>query len=88
MPTIDGPVTIKSGRNATGRDLTLRGKGIQHLNRPGSRGDHQFRVTIEVPRHLDATQRALLNQFEESCSEKNYQKRGSFFKKIRDAFNI
>ncbi len=89
VPTIDGPVThkIREGTQP-GETFTLRGKGIQHLNRPGSRGDHLFRVTIEVPKHLDPNQRTLLTQFEESCSEKNYQKRGSFFKKIRDAFNI
>ena len=87
VPTIDGPVShrIKEGTQP-GETFTLRGKGIQHLNRPGTRGDHAFRVTIEVPKHLDNAQRELLSKFEESCSERNYQKRGSFFKKIRDAF--
>lgn len=88
VPTIDGPVPyhVKEGTQP-GETFILRGKGIQHLNRPGSRGDHSFRVIIEVPRHLDNIQKELLNKFEASCGEKNYQKRGSFFKKIRDAFN-
>ncbi len=88
VPTIDGPVTHKMREGTqSGDTFTLRGKGIQHLNRPSSRGDHIFRVHIEVPRQLSSEQRELLTRFDDSCTERNYQKRRSFFKKLRDAFH-
>ena len=87
VPTIDGPYSfkIKEGTQP-GETFTVRGKGIPHLNRANVRGDHVIRVLLEVPRHLDESQKDLLRQFDQSCNDKNYQKRGSFFSKIRDLF--
>ncbi len=87
VPTIDGPYTyhIKDGTQP-GDLFTIRGKGIPYLNRNSIRGDHIFRVVLEVPRHLNDSQKELLRQFEQTCTDKNYQKRGSFFSKIRDLF--
>jgi molecular chaperone DnaJ len=87
VPTIDGPYTytIKEGTQP-GDTFTIRGKGIPHINRSNVRGDHIFRVILEVPRSLNEQQKALLQQFDSTCSDKNYQKRGSFFSKIKDLF--
>jgi len=87
VPTIDGPYNyhIKEGTQP-GDSFTIRGKGIPYLNRNNMRGDHMFRVTIEVPNHLTDAQKELLRQFEQTCTDKNYQKRGSFFSKIREMF--
>lgn len=87
IPTIDGPYNfhLKEGTQP-GESFTIRGKGIQHLNRPNQRGDHIFKVILEVPRHLDESQKELLRQFEKTCSDKNYQKRGTFFSKLKDLF--
>jgi molecular chaperone DnaJ len=87
IPTIDGPYAfhLKEGTQP-GDTFTIRGKGIPHLNRANMRGDHIFRVILEVPRHLDDSQKEQLRQFEKSCTDKNYQKRGSFFSKIRELF--
>ena len=65
--------------------LKLKGKGIQHLNSRG-RGDQYVRVTVEVPRNLSEDQKKLLKDFDKSCSTKNYQKRSSFFDKVRSLF--
>ena len=87
IPTIDGPYSyhIKEGTQP-GETFTIRSKGIPYLNRANMRGDHIFRVIIEVPKHLNESQKELLRQFDQTCSDKNYQKRGTFFSKIRELF--
>jgi molecular chaperone DnaJ len=87
VPTIDGPYTyhLKEGTQP-GETFTIRGKGIPHLNRSNTRGDHVFRVVIEVPRHLNDSQKEQLRQFEQTCTDKNYQKRGTFFSKLKEIF--
>lgn len=87
IPTIDGPYSyhLKEGTQP-GETFTIRGKGIPHLNRANVRGDHIFRVVIEVPKHLNDSQKEQLRQFDQTCTDKNYQKRGTFFSKIRELF--
>ena len=41
-----------------------------------------MRVTIEVPKNLSKEQKEILQQFEATASDKNYQKRKSFVKKL------
>lgn len=87
VPTLDGnvPYTIREGTQP-GETFRLKGKGFPYINGRG-RGDEVVRVAIEVPKNLTAEQKKLLKAFEEATSEKNYQKRRSFFDKLRDAFN-
>jgi molecular chaperone DnaJ len=87
VPTIDGPYTfhLKEGTQP-GDSFTIRGKGIPYVNRSNLRGDHIFRVVLEVPKHLNDNQKEQLRQFEQSCTERNYQKRGSFFSKLKEIF--
>ncbi len=87
VPTLDGnvPYTIREGTQP-GETFRLKGKGFPYINGRG-RGDEVVRVAIEVPKNLNAEQKKLLKAFEEATSEKNYQKRRSFFDKLRDAFN-
>ena len=66
--------------------VTLKGKGIPFLQRRGQ-GDLYVRFTVEVPKELTAEQRKLLEAFEASLGEKNYQKRKSFFDKLKDIFS-
>ncbi len=87
VPTLDGKenFTIKEGTQP-GEQLRLKGKGFPDVH--GRRtGDLIFRVTVEVPRNLNHEQKELLRKFDGSTSEKNYQKRGSFFNKLKDLFN-
>ena len=41
---------------------------------------------MEVPRNLTAKQRDALREFEEATNDRNYEKRRSFFDKIKDAW--
>ena len=86
VPTVDGKVkyTIPEGIQV-GTTVRLRGKGIKKLYRT-DRGDHYLKITVEIPKNLTKEQKAKLKAFEESLSEKNYQKRQSFFDKLKDKF--
>ncbi|MHB8964254.1 MAG: molecular chaperone DnaJ [Saccharofermentanales bacterium] len=87
VPTIDGPYSykIKDGTQP-GELFTIRGKGIPHINHSNVRGDHIMKIIVEVPRNLDQKQKDLLKEFDASCTDRNYQNRGSFFTKIKDLF--
>ncbi|MBQ9413781.1 MAG: molecular chaperone DnaJ [Clostridia bacterium] len=86
VPTLDGkiPYTIKEGTQP-GDTLRIKGKGFPDL-RGRKPGDLVFRVVIEVPRNLSGEQKDLLRKFDSLSSDKNYQKRSSFFDKLRKAF--
>jgi len=43
-------------------------------------------VTVEVPKNLSRNQKDILRQFDETTSDKQYQKRKSFFDKLKDMF--
>ncbi len=87
IPTLDGKekYTVREGTQP-GDVITLRGKGIPYIRRRGQ-GDLHARITVEVPRGLNSKQRELLKAFEASLSDKNYEKRKSFFEKLKDAFS-
>ena len=86
VPTLDGkaPLTIKEGTQP-GDIVTLKGKGIPYLNGRG-KGDLLMRITIEVPKNLTAEQKKQLRALDDSMGEKNYQKRRTFFEKLKDSF--
>ena len=86
VPTVDGRVqyTVPEGTQ-TGTTFRLRGKGIQYLGGRG-KGDQYVRVTVEIPKKLNKTQREALKKFEESLKEDNYEQRKSFFKNLKDKF--
>ncbi len=86
VPTLDGKAkyTVHPGTQP-GDIFKLKGKGIQHLNSKG-RGDQYVRVTIEVPRNLTADQKKALDAFDALCNSANYQKRSSFFDKVKKIF--
>ena len=83
VPTIDGNVTY-TVPEGTQPDTVfrLRGKGIQKLQRDG-RGDQMVRVVIEVPKKLNKKQKDALQNFEKELTPSNYEKRSSFFDKIK-----
>ncbi len=87
VPTIDGNVTynVPAGTQP-GTTFRLRGKGVQKLQREG-RGDQFVKVFVEVPRNLSKKQKEALQAFEDTLDSKNYEKRSSFFDKIKDLFN-
>ena len=83
VPTIDGNVkySIPEGTQP-GTVFRLRGKGIKKLQRDG-RGDQMVRVVIEVPKKLNKKQKDALQNFEKELTPSNYEKRSSFFDKIK-----
>jgi len=86
VPTLDGPVpyAVKEG-SQPGDIIKLKGKGFPYINSRGQ-GDQLIRLTVEIPKDLNKEQKALLNRFEDSLGEKNYQKRKGFFEKLKKAF--
>jgi molecular chaperone DnaJ len=64
VPTVEGTeeVEIKAGTQPD-TEIRLRGKGVPHLRRSGSRGDLHVLVDVEVPRKLSKKQRELLEAF-------------------------
>ncbi len=86
VPTIDGKVKYAVGEGTqTGTVFRLKGKGVKKLNR-ADRGDQYVKVIVEVPSNLSKKQKDLLHEFEASLGETNYQKRKSFFDKIKESF--
>jgi molecular chaperone DnaJ len=63
VPTADGSeeIEIRAGTQP-GSEIRLRGKGVPHLRRAGSRGDLHVTVDVRVPARLSARQRELLEQ--------------------------
>ena len=86
VPTIDGRVSYQVREGTQPGDVfKLKGRGIQSLNGRG-RGDQYVQVTVEVPKNLSKRQRELLAEFEQNADDKNYQKRKSFFGKLKELF--
>lgn len=88
VPTIDGKVSynVPPGTQP-GTVFRLRGKGVQKLQRSeGDRGDQMVKINVEVPKNLNKKQKEALQAFEETLDDKNYEKRKSFFDKIKDMF--
>jgi molecular chaperone DnaJ len=64
VPTVEGSedVEIKPGTQPD-TEIRLRGKGVPHLRRSGSRGDLHVLIDVEIPRKLTKKQRELLEAF-------------------------
>jgi molecular chaperone DnaJ len=63
IPTISGRAVLKiSPGSQTGTEFRIKGKGLPNVRGYG-RGDLVVRIFVEVPTHLTAKQRDLLEQF-------------------------
>lgn len=86
VPTIDGKVEYPMPAGTQpGTVFRLKGKGVQRLNGRG-RGDQFVTMVVEVPRNLSRAQLDALKKFDETLNEKNYEKRKSFFERLKDNF--
>lgn len=87
VPTVDGKVsyTVPEGTQPN-TVFRLRNKGVPYVNGRG-RGDQYVRVSLEVPKNLSSKQKEALRNFESLMSDKNYDKRKTFFEKIKDVMN-
>ncbi|MBO4886159.1 MAG: molecular chaperone DnaJ, partial [Clostridia bacterium] len=86
VPTLDKPVkyTVPEGTQP-GTVFRIKGAGIQNLHGAG-KGDLYVTMEVEVPRKLSEKQKELLRQFDESTTGREYEKKKSFFEKMKDAF--
>ena len=55
--------------------------------RGSGRGDQFVTVRLGVPKNLTSSQKELLRQFDESTTGREYEKKKSFFEKMKDAFS-
>ena len=63
IPTISGRTSLKISPGAqTGSEIRVKGKGLPNVRGYG-RGDLVARIFVEVPTHLTAKQRDLLEQY-------------------------
>ena len=86
VPTIDGKVKYNVPEGTQGGTVfRLKGKGIKKVNR-NDRGDHYVKVYVEIPKNLSKEQKKALKEFEQSLENKNYQKRQTFFDKLKEKF--
>jgi len=84
VPTLENSEKYKIPEGTqTSAVFTLKNRGIQHINNPKQRGDLYFKVIIEVPTGLNEKQKNALREFNESCGNKNHEKKESFFKKFK-----
>jgi molecular chaperone DnaJ len=70
VPTVEGEeeVEIKPGTQPD-TAIRLRGKGVPHLRRTGSRGDLHVLIDVDVPKKLSKKQRELLEAFAKESGE-------------------
>jgi len=70
VPTVEGDeeVEVKAGTQPN-TEIRLRGKGVPHLRRSGSRGDLHVLVDVVVPTRLSKKARELLAAYAEESGE-------------------
>jgi molecular chaperone DnaJ len=66
-------------------EIRLRGKGVPHLRRTGSRGDLHVLVDVVVPTRLSKRQRELLSEYAAEAGETVANGHSGIFDKVRDA---
>ena len=86
VPSLNGkvPLRIPTGTQ-TGQMFRVKGKGIKNAQGYGW-GDLHVRVNVELPAHLNAVQRAKLQEFAELCDEKVNPITQGFFEKAKSFF--
>lgn len=89
VDTIDGKAQLKIPPGTpSGKQFHIKGKGMPRIG-SRSKGDQVVIINIEVPRHLTAKQKELLEEFAqisgEKVSSRGHSKKG-FKKKLKDLF--
>ena len=86
VPSLDGRISLKiPAGTQPGKIFRIRGKGAPDLHR-GTRGDELVRIQVEVPTHLTAEQKQVLEQFAKQGGEKVFPVSGSFREKVKKFF--
>lgn len=87
VPTLDGRVKLKiPAETQTGKMFRIRGKGVKPV-RGGAIGDLFCKVVVETPVNLNADQKELLKQFEDSLTgSKHSPQSHSWLGKVKSFF--
>ncbi|HVV01030.1 MAG TPA: DnaJ C-terminal domain-containing protein, partial [Verrucomicrobiae bacterium] len=86
IPTLSGNASIKiPAGTQPGTVFRLKGKGVKNIQGYGH-GDLHVRVTVEVPTHLNAAQKAKLQEFAALCNGKENPISQTFVEKARSLF--
>lgn len=85
VPTVDGDeeIEIKAGTQP-GTELRLRGRGVPHLRRAGSKGDLHVFVRVTVPTKLSKDQRESLEAYAHASGEDVGRGHGGLVDRVRD----
>ena len=86
VPTLTGKAQIRiPAGTQTNTVFRLKGKGVKSLQGHGH-GDLHVKVVVEVPRNLNAAQKAKLQEFSEMCDVNVNPLSKSFFEKAKNIF--
>ena len=86
VPTLGKPVKYSFPEGTQpGQTFRIKGQGIPYL-RGGGKGDLYVNVNVEVPKRLTEKQKELLRQFDGTVTGKEYEKRKSFFDRVKETF--
>ena len=86
VPTLTGKAQIRiPAGTQTNTVFRLKGQGVKSLQGHGH-GDLHVKVVVEVPRNLNATQKAKLQEFSEMCDVNVNPLSKSFFEKAKGIF--
>jgi molecular chaperone DnaJ len=84
VPALDGDVEIEvEPGTQPGAVVTVRGKGMPRLRRPGRHGDLRVVVNVVVPRKLNRSQRRLVQQLADSMTAENLRTDESLIGKLK-----
>lgn len=88
VPTLDGRVKLKvPAETQTGKLFRVRGKGVTPV-RGGGTGDLLCRVVLETPVKLNARQKELLRELQESLGDESHSPRKtSWFESVKGFFD-
>lgn len=88
VPTLDGRVKLKvPAETQTGKLFRVRGKGVTPV-RGGGTGDLLCRVVVETPVKLNARQKELLRELQESLNDDAHSPRKtSWFESVKGFFD-
>jgi molecular chaperone DnaJ len=89
VPTLDGPqeVSLEAGTQP-GESVTLRGKGMPVLRRPGRHGDLRAIVNVVIPRKLSREQREMVEQLDATLGEDNLRQDEGLVSKLKRALRV
>ena len=86
VPTLSGPVKYRIPEGTQpGTEFRIKGAGIQQLRGSG-KGDLILRIKVEIPKRLTNKQKDILRQFEETTSDREYDKMKSFMDRVKELF--